>query len=860
MKTKMKIVAPKNSAAHKALLEVASKSGAITVEHLQDMLWRINAHWNLTAFLIVCTNLREILRLIESESEDALLAWGIDIWLPVLDWILETSWRTTLIETIGPWIDKRFDLDKHNPMLGEGAERHALYTALCNSHPRPELCMAYQRMQAYLLLAHVSAMGKVKTATLEIYESYDKEEGILRHEADPYLAMIAGRYLSQPDPIAESILVSIFESLSEEEFGARAFVNALDKVRPTTAKNANRIDAVARFLRKGLGIERQGEKRGGGNKRGGSPRVHGGTGTDTLLNEYGLPEDDPGDDTTPPNGKHTVRTRSTRTAAERRALLDLDDYPNDEDDDDSLLDSDYGDDPKDPGKHVAAASSAARYIDIANQDFRWYYGFPAVSEIVSIVLTPLQKFNSITSASSLSQSELDELEFHALLQTMFYTSSSIKRARSLRLFGSADAEFALIAGAEDRVPRWRSRAPLPRYAPQPAVDNGIDRKRTEYVELPDVADGSRLVRLLIQTRKLAKERVYSEQDILLTAKETTRIFRKPLEWYRAKLNQWLEENNLTGRLTEGRIAGFLKNRLIAESGADLVAVSIAIGQELPRAKVRIFYACPSESRLQKLYSSTTSRVLADAASAAGMQVAVKSYPAIAESDFYVGNRINPNKGAFIGAVRRLKEDLKRWHNPRNDEDLRRYHNTYTFWTIWAFQVASSWRGTATPYVDLTEVDEYSGLFVISDKDGGTGYKDRPEWLPLEMVEHMGFYKEFINESPNRHKAPPEWPCFFLDEKLDPIEVRPKTIKPIMDRYLPVAQNIHRRFIASELLEMGLVEAECLWSGHWFRGEEPWGPMSTYSFASHVRIVKQFLHPLWRELGFRSIRAFSDFKI
>ena len=840
----MEITAPRDSAAHRALLELARKDGRALLKAFMEMLWLINAHWELRAFLLVAENLREVLRLFERKWPGQLTEWRLESWLPALDWALAPERRQILVESVGKQIQDGFSENRHHPILGEGAERHALYTAFCNSHPRPELLVAYQVLQGYLLIAHVEAMGRY--TRYSDFRNYAGKLGILNRRANPTLAMRAVRYLSKADPIPESILESLSLLGTVPEF-----VVALRKVRPPSKTNANRLNAVSRFLNKALGLKKQ-QGGGGGNRRGGSRRIHGGSASDSLIQQTSVMGGDPGD-----HGSHSISTKSSKSAAKRRALLDIDEYPNLEDDDDPLVASEYPDDDENPGKNASAAASESRYFELAHQSFPWEYGALAPLETVPITVDSMRIFKNVSSPSELSNADQLELEFHALLQTMFWLQTDIKHAKELRMyrFESTAAALSIIPNTSDGIPRWRIDAALPTYAPQPAAPEGIDRLRSQYVELPDTVGASQLIRLLIDLRKLDRG---SEMEV---KRPQSRIFRLPEEWYRERFKTWRKQNDPTGRLTEGRIANCLTHRLLASSGGDVVAVSIIRGRELALAKSRLFYACPSEERLQRLYCETAESMLGDAERAAEVEPSSPT-PRCTVSKYYIGNRINPTLEAVRSAVRNLKRDLKRWYRASTDEELRIYHNAYTFWTTWAFQFATSWRGTATPYLALSKIDPETGAYVSGDKDSGSGYHHRLGWLLAEMIQQMKFYEEFLAQSPFRAKADPSWPCFYVNKKFRPVEVRPSTSKPIMEQYLPLAPNIHRRFTASALLELGpsVVEFECLWSGHWFRGEEPWAPMSTYSFAKHRKLLEQILFPFWRQLGFRAIKPFSDFKV
>lgn len=95
----------------------------------------------------------------------------------------------------------------------------------------------------------------------------------------------------------------------------------------------------------------------------------------------------------------------------------------------------------------------------------------------------------------------------------------------------------------------------------------------------------------------------------------------------------------------------------------------------------------------------------------------------------------------------------------------------------------------------------------------------------------------------------------------PEEVRPSTSLPHLEAYLRYPINIHRRVVSGAMLEAGcLPETVDAWMGHWHRGEEPWRPFSSFSFADYLAVLKECLEPLViKQLGFRAIAPFEKLR-
>jgi len=84
-------------------------------------------------------------------------------------------------------------------------------------------------------------------------------------------------------------------------------------------------------------------------------------------------------------------------------------------------------------------------------------------------------------------------------------------------------------------------------------------------------------------------------------------------------------------------------------------------------------------------------------------------------------------------------------------------------------------------------------------------------------------------------------------------VRPATIVHQTSQFFPFPANFARRFVRTELLEDGVPpEVMDAWMGHWWQGEEPWGPYSTFSYSQYRQTLESKLVPFLDDLGIRPI--------
>ena len=233
----------------------------------------------------------------------------------------------------------------------------------------------------------------------------------------------------------------------------------------------------------------------------------------------------------------------------------------------------------------------------------------------------------------------------------------------------------------------------------------------------------------------------------------------------------------------------------------------------------------------------------------------------APKSIYVGSRLCPSYDAVKDAITKLKDKIKDTVNPKSIPEFIRHHNLFTLYAVWHFSFATACRAIVTPYLYLSEIDQESGLGCLADKDDGRGYKSRLIWLARQIIVQMQQYESHL--SALRAQLPSNAvmaaPCyFFQDEDPEfyvPIEVRPKTLQPIMADFLDYPANFHRRFLRNELLERGCpVEVVDAFMGHWKAGEEPWAVHSSFSFAGYCAELNAYLIPFLKDLGLVPLKS------
>jgi hypothetical protein len=202
---------------------------------------------------------------------------------------------------------------------------------------------------------------------------------------------------------------------------------------------------------------------------------------------------------------------------------------------------------------------------------------------------------------------------------------------------------------------------------------------------------------------------------------------------------------------------------------------------------------------------------------------------------------------------RLRGDVEATRNALNRAEFVTHHNLLTLFATLHFAYATSCRAIVSPYLPLAAIDIKRQLATLSDKDDECRHKTRLVWIPRALLDTMLAYEVHLDslkaQLPGLSRGSFEAPCFFLDDDMKPLPVRPKTLEPLLQPYLNVRANTHRRFLRSELLLRGCnPEVIDAFMGHWHAGEEPFSPYSTFNFASYTRELRTFLEPLLAVIG------------
>lgn len=463
-------------------------------------------------------------------------------------------------------------------------------------------------------------------------------------------------------------------------------------------------------------------------------------------------------------------------------------------------------------------------------------------------------------------SKPESLEMSALIGTLLWTGASLEQALSLQvLLGGTpapDCDLALRIGApvlEGDAPtsEWRVRVLRLPYKNDTGPPAEQARVPVDFLCLPDPVGGSAAVQQLLTTLRDDAKDPLAQPDIMTHT--PLQIFSREPAWYKEKLQKLLDKRDSLGRITATKISHVLFQKIMERTGGDVVSAALITRTDHHLASVRRYYATPDVRDLQQIYVDAVG-ALNEELGHAGYKQPTEGSVKLAPRGISVGSALCPTIDAVQDAVRRLKEEILRLISldsmSSTTADFVRAHNLYTLYSVWSFGFAVGIRGVRTPYLHSDEVNQDTGFAVITDKDSGTGYKSRLIWVPESNREQMKLYDTYLSsmarargiEALTRKRS-----CYFLGDNLKVREVRPRTVVPFTRDYLAFPANVARHFVCTQLRERGVApEYIDLWMGHWARGEEPWGALSTLSIPNYKRELERVLPNLLEKLGFEPI--------
>lgn len=852
------------------LLDYAQRQGK-NVRVLAEMLWRIRAHPQLPGFIRICQHIHDILTLRGDDCAFIEAHPEFTTWMPLLDWILEESetlanecWsveqsghRARFLSTL-----------RGNPVSGQGAKKHRLYCLLWDDGPlHPSSRERFRILQSHVLVAHAAILKHERQLIETGGEPHENLNGRLyspsmycwrfQQDRNPWRSAI--------DRLPNRVKTSTYINALTLKFrlSSEDFVDALNIAEEKDLRTANDVPGtVARiiwFLRWGASpssfrwITHTPSLKGKGVGSSGCD-------DDEDDKEFSVPLDDP-DDPESTGGQLHVHSTWKGSLQHKRALLEADEHPG-ENGPRTMIE--LADD------ETAAGITRAGAPEKANQLLPWSLDNLSAIEIA----------RTLRGLANIRPAEISEVEGHelrTLAECMLWTGLSFTQALSLTVSSliskPMDSDVSIFidsdpsSGATSAV--WHINALTPPYRSLQAAVSG-DRLREKFIEFVDFGGAHQLVLRFLENSAATS---YAPTRHEASEPAPKKIFLRDPDWYKRKLKSLLKAIDETGRITPGRLSRVLFQRIVECSGGDITVAAIITRTDHYLASARIFYATPSATSLVSLHRMATERLLAELKQA-GWTRAVSLPKVPPRTDYSVGSRLCPTMESTKEAIALLKSKFLRQVQLIDEKhgtvEFVAKHNWYSLYSVWMQMFCVGTRGILTPYVHLSEFDEEKHLATIADKDSGNNYKRRLIWVPdlvWEQMENYDTHLQFAHKVRGLPKPSAGLPCYFVRQrksgKLLPVKIRPATIKEFAAKIFPFPANFPRRFVRTELLEANCKPgnppafefppqfADC-WMGHHFRGEEPWGPYSSFSYSNYLRQLNSFYGKALKELGFEPI--------
>jgi len=855
-------IAPKESPSHKILLKLAKEQDQ-DVGLLRDILFQILAHDHLEALPSAFRAIRKMLDLAPESWNKDLNELGIIDWRPLLDWVLDNE--TKLTKEIGPHFGKRANTTGKNPLLGSTLSDYPFYAVFCEIFPKRNADQ-FALLIGQFLIAHSYALrdesggrlayeGSIERPWKALPNGIEVAARAVRHYAEEKQAN--GKRKIEEEQKREEQKERINQELGELDLSVapERFTFVLEALPANEVQSLqDERETLIGFLDKAYGVKDWVERtEGGGGGGGGGGKWIGGSIFTSRIHLGDSIQFDEGDDLADQWGEIDIVTTRTGTHRERKALLDSDLSPEEDDSEEYTVLShlECKDTQKGLGTLARIAKAKNRHLEKSNQKLPWDYLGLAVEEIAQLRLCLQKQIQSLNKQPIINLEQQVKAEVIVLIHVMLWAGIPAKDAANIKVrFGEALLaidEVSIYCPVEGEPCCWEIPAYRPPY--KSIVDSTQNQLRepASSFYLPCWAWLSRHIHAVLGARGVGKKEVP--------------LFKTPSKQLLSDLDKWLKHYDPDGRVNQSRIANTIWENMALHYG-DATMASCTTGRSNHLAKVRIFYTSASVKYLQIAYEKVIHEMSSVALAATHLDLPLgktwmpdMSLEAKAVS---VGARACPTADAVKNLFTQLVADIRLAQKYADLAGYIRFHNLFTLYVLQYFAYSTTCRAIKTPYLDLEQIDVGRGLAALTDKDDGTHHKSRLVWLPEKLILQMQSYATHLQRvrerwTKHRRKRILQSPCFFLDDEGDPVEARPKEIEKLLKSYLNVKANTHRRFLRTELIERGcLPEVVDACMGHWIIGEAPHGQFSSFDFGRYIEILKVALQKLHADIGLQTV--------
>lgn len=846
----MEFQKPSESLSHKALIDTVTRAG-FAPDDLRRLLWLINAHPKLFAFVQISENLEQIFTCEPFKNlNPAQYAWmeSIPVWLDILRWVNTNRTPLSKNPALKDFFRSPKGNDKRHPMSREGMTRHGLYTALWNRHESgagtigaTALSQQYLCLQAQFTIAVISA--RWLHSSIKGYETYDKEGEFPDKPMLSYPSTLVIRELS----------LSKYSALLEKLNPITGFTNFHSHIKDLVSQHASVpgisateatdfIKAMGSYLDRVINDINQKNsthppaRKGGGNGGGGKIQ-HGFVNiSDRVFRRQADPSLFGLDNDIGPVEVVFIRVGENENDRERSG----------ESPDEDARPTLALYDPSEFKGAMARARYAERIKTTAAQRFPWDDNQLTPTELGHLCIRLSSIWENFLKTPHMKQKELELVQAALIVETMLWFGQSLESARGLysrKTDTAAIAEFALLSTTDsmgsDVAHGWRLPALRPSYKTQLRDElQQFNRPMLDSFVVPDVTGlGENILQFLHKTGRM-HERIFSAEPN--TAKKM----------FSAVIAGIADG----GRITPGRVSRAIGNEVIREGGDQTLAWCVTA--ELARQnEPRMFYTAYPASKLTDAYTRAAGKLRS------GLGITDVSTLPVIENDDHIGARFVVTVAAVSNCIGVLTQLLSRGlSHPDKIQERIDYHNRYTLYT-WLMQALCS---TLRAVNDPTEIigqwaqtDEVSPVS-LADKEGI--FRDRARLVyPVErlqlQLDHYLHHCRILIDSMGIQSAVAKLDgdagllfCLYTDKK--PSTVTKSWIEDQLETLgFPFPGNFHRAFLRTELLQTGCPpQAIDAFMGHTSQGESPFDAFSTFDYSDYRKILVLHLEQILKRLG------------
>jgi len=349
---------------------------------------------------------------------------------------------------------------------------------------------------------------------------------------------------------------------------------------------------------------------------------------------------------------------------------------------------------------------------------------------------------------------------------------------------------------------------------------------------------------------------------------TRRVSKRSVELFKARTHQHITDsidrlisdtNKKNGaRVTLLRLENHLFNT-INQFGND-TAEACLITETIPNYghQSPLYYFAPTIGTLESTYLHGIDHISQQAGIAVPRQ---SDMVMVMPSEERIGSQIVPTDDYVINMVASLKSYLKEATRDWSEKQFIDFHNTYTGYTMMLLMFSTGYRAVRDPLSTITEVNFRRKFVIISDKIDDTQSHSRLVPVPDITCQQLDYYQDHTEFMKTRLASYMDrcWQTtfFFLDQRMRPVEARPKTMERYVAREGSPPLNINRHYLRTRLREFGATGAEVdAFMGHWDHGQEPMQKFSSFSLSHYQQRLASILESLMHHVGWEAIRGIA----